>query len=1148
MPSVQRFFSGRNNLARNALLAASSVRASTAVERTAVARAGGGRVRLVGSYVGHEATDIDVRIDAAGGTPRASVPQFVGVGNGTLQVLGVGAAAPLQSLTFTLADLGVDTTHAGLDVRELRLVAKVAGSAGNAINVTVEPLLTRAPTAWALLADWATGQDVQTGPQWDFGGLPLSPKDELDAASPRIAFGFDPQVYRPWRRYRNGQWEFGLSPALQRAVPKGTPVHSVTGSYKITVTDGVTTEVYGDTAAVPVPQPAVVTFYDLLTQLAASALVEVAGVVAADRTSGGQAAIDVPLRTSAWLLALGGAAKLADVGVPPAAPTQTVTVRCINADTVGAERWAVTGDVSGALAPAVTGVPYTHAAVAFTVPALDPAAVGSGETGWKFSPAQRTDSEGLPSVCLKPLRLGVNARPTTVTFEYRKRPPADCKCTDMPTPRLSMECLGLDGGEDVALSPAHLTRLGAIYGWREAFVRANTSIQTPGLIPGSPPSGGTPDVPGYSYWRFFARVALAAGTGVEVFVESVSEYEDPPAATSALSALDGLTIPSGTVRGTLLTLGGVQIRVTEIYGMSSAAVTSMDVSHWYGFDVTEVSVPSTPGTPATPATPSIARPLAYQAYARDLNWMESVIPLLTACLAQVADDAAALLLWDDLWTEVQADLAWLSTTQNDLASDASANSRFLDRYRATIDNILLSIGIVPKSNPSTTDAGGCWVDHGGTHWWVDQDGLYLPAFTNQPYVSARRNADTGEIKSTMEFGFGLVVACPERLKIGDSITVRIITVDGERPYKVGDEAIIQTIGAGPAWLAGGVDGTDVQTWAVQGSASGVLPSYVLPTDGAPAPTWSHAGIDVEMAMGGIGFALGDRFGLAVEAGQYQWRRDGGAWSAVADIPASGPALLADGLELHFDAGAAPSFVPGDSCGFHVHQPHAASHVKDAQATAWAWAGAGATMLLDLGSVQPIAALALARYSLPAGATVSVELSADGATWGAPVALDVSRTVAVAFTAGSARYLRLTVAAAMGGHIGWVWAGVPFATDHHASKCERRRRWAVQRGGGYNAASLYAGAGDGWRLAWAPGDWAASRLLEADVAGLLPLLDWAQQQDEPLLFVPHHLHPQDAALVRFAADALEVADLHEWQSDDAGARLLSASLELEPVFA
>ena len=177
---------------------------------------------------------------------------------------------------------------------------------------------------------------MQTGPQWDFGGRPLSPKDELDAGTPRIAFGFDPEVYRPWRRFRNGQWEFGLSPALQRAVPKGAPVHTVTGGYKITITDGVTTEVYGDTAALPVPQPAVVTYHDLLTQLASSALVEVAGVVAADRTVGGQAAVDVPLRTSAWLLGLGGAVTLAGVGVPPAAPTQTVTVRCINAVTVGA--------------------------------------------------------------------------------------------------------------------------------------------------------------------------------------------------------------------------------------------------------------------------------------------------------------------------------------------------------------------------------------------------------------------------------------------------------------------------------------------------------------------------------------------------------------------------------------------------------------------------------------------------------------------------------------------------------------------------------------------------------------------------------------------------------------------------------------------
>ena len=118
----------------------------------------------------------------------------------------------------------------------------------------------------------------------------------------------------------------------------------------------------------------------------------------------------------------------------------------------------------------------------------------------------------------------------------------------------------------------------------------------------------------------------------------------------------------------------------------------------------------------------------------------------------------------------------------------------------------------------------------------------------------------------MEYGFGLVVACPERLAVGDSVTLRIEQVDGERPYRVGDEAIIQTIGAGPAWLAGGVDGTDVQTWRVAGSVSGPLADYVVPTDGTPAPTFSAGGVDLTIALGGIAFALGDVFSLAVEAG------------------------------------------------------------------------------------------------------------------------------------------------------------------------------------------------------------------------------------------------------------------------------------------
>ena len=1028
MPSVQRYLSGRDNLVRTAALAASSVRPSTAIERVGAQRAGGGRARLAGAYTGHEAAQIDVEVVAAGGIPRASVPQFVGVGNGQLQVAAVDAAAPLQGITLTLADLGIPTESAALDVRELRIVARTPGAAGNSIRITVAPQLTRTATQFSLLADWSAGTALRSGSQWDFGGLPLTARGELDAASPRLQFGFDPQVYRAYRVYKDGAWQFGLSPALERDVPAGTAVFSVAGGYIVTVTDGATTETFGDTGA---GQPAVVTFYDLVEALSTSALVEVGGVTAADRTVGGQAAIDVPLRTQAWLLSLGGKVKLQNVVVPPGAPTQAVTVRCINADKVGLERWSVTGDVSGALPVATTGESYATAAIEFAVPVIAPATVDSGEWSFKYEPGSRGADEGVPSVCVRPFRFGVNAKARTVTFRYQKRPPPDCKCNDVPTPRVSLSCLGLEG-EAMALSAAYQSRLEALYQWRRDFVASNTAMP-----------GTNVDVHRYDQ--------LLADRIASVFSQALGEvYESAP----ALVEWDAALVDLGSVLSVLEGTTGASDDLSEL---SIAAHGNGNVASVY-------------------------------------------------------------------------------------------TTMWVARFQARMDYVRTLAGIVPKSESSSTDAGSCWTDHGGSHWWVDAEGYYLPAFTNQAYVSARRDADTGKPYSTQEFGFGLVVACPERLREGDEITLRIEAVDGERPYRVGNEAIIQTIGAGPAWLVGGVDGTDVQTWRVAGDVSGPLPDYMVPTDGSPVPTYTAAGVQLQLAPGGIPFALGDSFSLAVEAGQYQWRRDGGAWSALADIPAAGTAPLVDGLTVHFDPGAAPSFVPDDAYAFAVHQPWAVSHVRHAHSSSWAWAGDSATLVLDFGAVQPLGAVALARYEMPDGSAVTVELSDDGVAWGAPVALDVSGVVCVHFSAAAARYLRLTVADAAGGHIGWLWAGMPLATDHHASSCQRRRRWAARRGDGFNPASLYAGVGDGWSLAWQPGDGQSSRLLMSDVVALVELADWAQSNDEPLLFVPHVRHPQDAALVRLAGDALDVSDVHEYQPDDAGQRMLSATLELEPVYA
>lgn len=1199
MPSVQRFLSGRDNLARSAALTASSVRASTAIERVSADRTGGGRVRLAGSYVGHEATEVEVEIVNPGaGVPRASVPQFVGVGSGQLEVAAVDPSAALQSFTVTLTDLGVATESAALDVRELRLVALTPGAPGNSIRISVTPNLTRAATDWSLLAEWSAGQATQTGPQWDFGALPLSTGGELDAASPRIVFGADPQVYRPWRELKDGEWRFGLSPQLQRTVARGTPVYTVTGDYTVEVTDGTTTETFPGGGG-----SQIVTFHDLLRALQASTLVQVAGVVAADRSVGGQAAIDVPLRTTAWLLSLGGQVRLQDVVVPSTAPTQSVSVRCVNADTIGAERWAVSGDVSGVLPVATTGQPYTHAAVEFTVPAIQHNTAARGEWNFKFVPTSRTDDEGEPSVCAKPFRLGINARPLTVTFEYRKRPPAQCSCARLPALSLSDQCLGLapEGG-GMALDAEYQTRLEALYEWQRDFINSNTGYAASGAF-------------GFGYVESDTREVEIANLVTAELARCLAEIYEVKAArdqwdiefagvASEMLPLQGMS-SSGNINARVatpweayLTVSYAQwivptVRNGYLYRVSTAGTTDgSEPSPWStGSPQSDADVVYTPEkywaateaiSPGAVIDPGVG--IKYISSAGGTTgtdepiWGDDTVTDGSVEWSRVTAQSSEIHFPGDVsvitfsavgrgvsrvvyfrggWVTGWMDVPPYSMNSAEMlqrAGEAEATGRVVGieaiarMIGARMDYCRTMAGIVPKSDPSTvTDAGGCWVDHGDPTWWVDVDGHYLPAFTNKPYISSRRDADTGAAYSTKEFGFGLVVACEDRLKIGDQITVRIISVDVERPYSVGDEAIIQTVGAGPAWLSGGITGTDEQTWSVRASAAGALPDYTVPTDGTPPPTYSQAGVDFKIDLGGIRFVLGDVFEFSIEAGQYRWRRDSGAWSSPANIPAGSPAALADGLQLHFDDGAAPSFAAGDAYHFAVHQPHAASHVQDAQPTQWAWDGATGSITLDLGSLKQIDAVAIARYTLPAGATVVAELSTDNIAW-TPAPLDVSGRVAVAFVDVAARYLRVSVSNAAGGQIGWVWAGQPRATQHHASSCRRERRWATRRGDTINAARLYAGQGDGWQLEWGLDARNASLLTDADVGDLVSLVDFAQQHDEPLIFVPHHQHPEDAALVRVGDEALAITDLHEWQPDAASARILSAAMTLEPVFA
>ncbi len=1105
MSSVQRLIANHTNLIPAATLTASEVAVANAVRTMDVTRTGNGRIRLTGDYAGHETSDIDILIASGGATLRASTPTFAGVGNGTLTVDAVGGGAQAETWSLTLVDLGTDTTHASLTVDTLTLRAVVAGAAGNAVRLTVTPALTRAATVYSLLADWPAGQATLPGPEFDFGGLPLSAKGELDATSPRLQIGQDHTVYRPYRLYKDGAWQYGLTPAPFRALPADSLLYSVTGGYDVVVTDGVDTETY----------PGLVTFYDLAQALAASALLTVDGVVVADRKPGGMDARDVPLRTGAWVLSATGVA-LDSLAPATTAPTESVTVECINDDAVGAEVWRVFGTVTGEIGTATTGTAFSTATIGFTVPDKAASVPGTGQTAWKYTPATRDVGEDLGDVCVRELTLGINARPKSVTFRYEARPDVGtCDCNSATLiGRFTDACLGLDGGTDMALDAAYQTRLEALFLWRSGFMERQVIL------------GADTTASSKKRKLIDAVAATFADTVAETYSVSAANTEWDAALVAAKADFEALDSPSEGYS-----------TPTAITSPSSAALKIGGYYSYAGVNWRIVKITKTSGGEVQQAVTASALVLT----GLDINLDTD----------QAITDATYTYTFrrtEQVTNYVQDGTAVTTSAAFDvLVVELTA------KYKSRMDYVRALAGLVPKSDASTASSGdGCWRDSADAYWWVDTNGDYYPAFNNTAYISSKTSTDSGasagipagEPYSTKEFAFYIGVGCADRLKEGDTVTITINGVDGNRPYAVGDKAELAIVAAGPAYLAGGVDGDDTHTWSVLASASGSLADYEIPApDTGTVPTYTAAGVTVQLAHGGIPYVLGDKFDFAIESGQFRWRQDGGLWSALTDIAPS--VSLADGLSAEFIAGASPSFVAADYWWFRAEQPNAPSGLTTPDDAGWAWSSATATLTADLGGSETIHAVTLARLDLPAGASLTVEGSDDsGATWAFSETMDLTNPVAALLldTPWTVTHLRLSLADAAAGRIGWWWAGKPIATAYSATTCRLARTYGITRGSGLNPASAYAGRGQGGELAW------SDSLLQTDLDALLPLLDHLAENGEPMILVPHHLHPGESALVTVDADAIDLTDIHEYQPDDTSRRLISMTLPLRAELA
>lgn len=567
-----------------------------------------------------------------------------------------------------------------------------------------------------------------------------------------------------------------------------------------------------------------------------------------------------------------------------------------------------------------------------------------------------------------------------------------------------------------------------------------------------------------------------------------------------------------------------------------------------------------PGTTSSTAAAATVKSAYVQADYGDMELADGCLPDFVSTLQEVYEVTDALAQWDAALVTFKADFSAYSTMVRNSgsapvlqASNATvatpehtlaAVTFFKRKYASAMEVCRAKAGLLPKSDASSAEQGSpCWRDPGDTYWWEHTDGVYLPMFTNQPYVSVMRDAD-GRIVSTQEFGLGLVTECEHRLKEGDRITITIRNTNNSAAWSVGDRFIIPLIAAGSAPLTGGADGNPIQTWTVRSSVLGALPDWLFDTT-APAP-YTAAPADVALRPGGIPFEVGDNIAFDIEGGALRWRRDGGAW-ATGDL--YGPALdLGDGLLLEATAGAAPSFLPGDTWQFRAVATYGTDRMRQPRVgRAFAWDGPDVTLDVDLGAAMPVEAVLLALHEIAPGAAVTVSGGlAAPVEWSQPLTLHPAVAyVQVDPSHGAAvRYLRVAITGAgAGGSIGWLWAGVgwqPTCTP----RITRTRAWALSRGSGINAGALYRGAGVAGSWSWAlAGEDAA--LLAGSYDGLFSVLDHAAREGaEALAMVPDLDSPADASLCTIDTEQIEASDERDWQST--APRVVSLSLPLRPV--
>jgi hypothetical protein len=1181
-----RYLPNRDNLARTGTVTATNIVPSTAITRTDSApKAGGGAVSLAGAYTGSADAAIDVEIlDAGGTTRRVSASEFVGVGSGQISGLAASNSVDAQTFVVTLENLGVETRAAQAPFQSAVLVAKDAGISGNAITVSVDSSgLTNAPTDFALQEELREGQNEYVGDQWNFGAVAINPDGTIPQNAPRIRFGIDPQVYRPFKRYSAGRWVYSFTPAPVRTVPAGATIKAVSGSRTITITDQVDVETF----------TGIVTLFDALSAIRdGSDLVRVDGAIVADFRPGGQGITDLSVYTQSYAASreADGTEYVRDAEFPvtvgPAAPTETLTIRCTDASESGRERWTVRGQVSGRLQDAITNAMYSSGAYGFTIPLVPSPIIPTTSSITAILDAQRSNAAERPTLCVEDALVGRLAKATTYEFEWRTRPdpcPCETEAEIEGGPDPDLLGIALPEGATTMSEASRIIRVQRLANYVAEHIRSNA---TP-FVSGGPDaawanavaallsrtltrvSGGTPQWP---VWA--AAVAVSADSVREPTARNGYRYAYSGGTTGATEPTwptgDGATVVDGTgtwtnigrtvwamwdaefeqfredagrIAGRLNSTGEIAAQpwASPLLGsdtLGALCVPTVRNGRYYRVesftDITPVQGSTEPTWPTNGGTVADGD---FVWRDKGAYWTSGTVYAQGAIVrpyngfAYRATTGGTSGTSEPVWPQdvgvpvTDGTVVWQALFRN-RGADVGSFDTDLQRYQAAMNKVLAAAGIDPNFDDAGLVGNRIWRDRGGEAWFECTTHDLLPIQPGYYYHSARLAQDeTGRRVpvSTQEFGIGVAIPC-EQLQDGDRLSITIDLAGVPRAtYQQGDEFVLQINRAEPVALSGGQDGTDTLTWSVIGSVAGRLDDYALSTT-APGG-YSDAGLSFAIGLGAVPFALGDRYTFRVEAARAQWRLNGGAWSSP--INAAGTVALTAGLSAVFNPGVAPSWVAGDRWSFLAEAINGPARALQPTDDALSWTGS--TSITITPAAGAVDGMLVADHTIPADATITLQSSNDAfatvassqsVTW-------AKRHIWLPITSPHTAY-RLVIN--RGGSIRWLWLGDALQPSIPTGRPELGA--LVRR---------YQLPGIGRRLA-SGGTVRHEALTQAAVDDLVDALGWACEQDRRLIGIL--ISDTEAAIVRVPDDPIEVEDLFTHQPTDINARRLTVSVDLE----